>query len=193
MKNRLIIFGPSASFGTGLENPEKEVWGRILADNLSRDFINNSIPGASNKLICYKATTFRYLPEDLVIISWAFHDRYTVLKSDVDYRNFMPSDLDTEGETYYKFFHEDFDHLFLSKVFINYTLSYLTKKGIEVYSLFDGKLAIGLLDDKSSLLPIDYAEYNNGYPRASDGIHVGVEGHRDLGNTLYKFFKKSVI
>lgn len=193
LNQRLIVFGPSSSFGIGLKDPDKDVWGRILSDNLSKEFINESIPGASNKLISYKVTAFNFLPDDLVIISWAYPDRYTVIDSNSSYRNFMPSDTDERSTAYYYHIHNEFDHLFMSTVYINYTIMFLKKQNIEVYSLFDGLNWAKIFNVEESVLPIDYADYSTKYPRASDGVHVGEQGHRELGEVLTKVFKKSAI
>jgi len=193
INQRLIVFGPSASYGLGLDNPDKEVWGRILSNNLNKEFINKSIPGASNKLISFKVTTYNFLPNDLVIISWAYPDRYTVIDSDKSYRNFMPSDIDERATAYYYHIHNEFDHLFMSTVYINYTINFLKKQNIEVYSLFDGVHWAKIFNAEESVIPIDYANYSTKYPRASDGVHVGKQGHRALGEALTKVFKKSAI
>lgn len=190
---RLIVFGPSSSLGLGLENPEKEVWGRILSGNLKREFVNNSIAGASNKLICYNTTTFNFLPTDLVILAWAFVDRYSVIESDKGYINFMPSDTDERSLSYYRFVHNDFDHIFMSKVYINYTIDFLRKKKIEFYSLFNHKADSDLTYDSKNKIPFVSGDYFINYPLSQDGIHVGAEGHKALGEELTRFFKRDVL
>jgi lysophospholipase L1-like esterase len=190
---RLIVFGPSSSYGIGLENRDEEVWGAILSKKLGRKFINESVPGASNKLIAYKSLNFNFKKDDLVLILWSFPDRYTVLKSEKEFINFMPSNKDENNISYYKNIHEDYDHVFMSKIFIDYTISKLNKNGIYPYSLFEGRSNSQLLIQKQTLIPIYSGDYDKGYPRAKDGIHIGIEGQIDFAEMLYKFFKKNVI
>ena len=184
---RLIVFGPSSSYGMGLEDPKNEVWGGVLSNKLNRNFINNSVPAASNKLISYKITSFDYQPDDIVFIMWSFPDRYTILKSDKKFINLMATSEEDDIILYYKNFHEDFDHEFMSKVYINYSLDYLRKKNIKVFSLFHAEFLNKSLDEVDTLIPIYYDRFDNGYSRSSDGVHLGIEGNRDFGNTLYRY------
>jgi len=190
---RLLVFGPSSSYGIGLNNPDEEVWGSVLSKKLNRNFINNSIPGASDKLISYKIINYEYQKDDIVLIMWAFPDRYTIIKSENTFENLMPSSNDDKSIFYYTKIHEDIDHEFMSRVYINYALNFLKNKKIKVYSLFHGEFLNKSLDSNETLAPIYYDKYDIGYPRANDGVHVGVEGNYDFAVSLYKFINKSVI
>lgn len=187
---RLIVFGPSSSYGIGLDNKDTEVFGAILSQKLNRKFVNNSIPGASNKLICHSIVSFDYQEGDLVIILWAFNDRYTILKSETEFINIMPSYTNEKSVNYYKNIHEDYDHTFMSKVYVNYGINYLVNKNIKNFSLFHGKTQKETLDNETHLIPLYYTDFDKGYPRASDGVHLGIEGNKNLGNTLYKYITK---
>lgn len=193
MEKRLVVFGPSSSYGMGLDSPDEEAWGGVLASLLKRKLVNNSIPGASNKLIAYKATTYTYQPDDIVIIAWAYVDRYSVIQSDTEYINFMPSDTNEESLNYYKYVHNDFDHIFMSRVYINYTINYLSWNGVDVKSLFNSKPDYDLQVNQYLSIPIIVGKYFVEYPLAKDGMHVGKLGHKALGEVLFKFYHKSVI
>lgn len=190
---RLIVFGPSSSYGIGLTNKDEQVFGGVLSQKLNRKFINKSIPGASNKLICFNVLNFDYQKDDIVLILWAFNDRYSIIKSNTDFINIMPSDDNEKSLNYYKFIHEDFDHTFMSNVYINHSINYLNNKKIKVFSFFHGKHQKEVLDTKESLIPIYYSDIEKKYDRALDGIHLGVEGNKVLGETLFRYLNQYFI
>jgi hypothetical protein len=190
---RLIVFGPSSSYGIGLNDVNNEVWGGVLSKKLNRYFINNSIPGASDKLISYKITHFEYQPDDIVMIMWAFPDRYSIIKSENTFENLMPSSNDDKSIFYYTKIHEDFDHKFMSRVYMNYALNFLKNKKIKAHSLFHGEFLNKSLDTNETLIPIYYDKYDIGYPRASDDIHVGTEGNEKFALALHRYLSKEFI
>lgn len=191
--SRLITFGCSTTQGEGLENPQKETWGAYLSNLLDTNHINEGIAGASNKLISYKVTTFEYQSDDTVIILWANPNRYSIINSDYEYYNIFPSSNTLESMLYYKHFHQDFDHMFINKVFTNHAIHYLKKCNVNFYQLFYNKELIQYVDDSSNTLPIELSYYFKKYPLALDDLHLGKEGNLAYATQIHKRITQSNI
>ena len=188
---RLVAFGCSLAHGMGLPIPDKQVWGGLLSNYLNREFVNQGIPGASNKQILHAIMNFEFQPDDLVFVLWTMIDRYGVLeynssKSEYRFYKFTPKSRDDRSINYYKNFHTDHDHLFLFKVFVEYSIELLKKKNIQPYNLFiNEKVHLGI-DTQSTFVNVYRNKFSNRYPKGIDGIHMGVEGNRDYAKAIYK-------
>jgi hypothetical protein len=86
MKNRLITFGCSYTYGQGLPDcqstrisgfifdsskPSKLGWAQQVADTLGLELINQAKPGASNLEILYAILEFKFEKTDTVVIMWS--------------------------------------------------------------------------------------------------------------------------
>lgn len=79
---RLITFGCSYTYGIGLPDikknffggnalsPSKMGWPALLSDKLNYDLVNISYAGSSNTEILYNILTFKFKPDDTVVIMW---------------------------------------------------------------------------------------------------------------------------
>jgi hypothetical protein len=191
---RLVTFGCSLTYGTGLPTPNEQVWGSLLSKKLDREFVNKGIPGAGNKEIVHSLVNFDFHPDDLVCILWTFVDRYCVLQDQEKTIQFIPGSSTSKSTTYYKHIHEDYDHYFLFKVFIEYGVNLLCKNNIKVYSLFNTDQDPLGLDINTTLLPVYYGSFYNIHPKGIDNLHMGVQGNKEYADALYRtFIPKPVI
>lgn len=76
---RLITFGCSLTYGQGLPDcnstsspPSQLGWPKILSDNLGKELVNISSPGASNLEILFNILNFKFIPTDEVVIMWSY-------------------------------------------------------------------------------------------------------------------------
>lgn len=208
---RLITFGCSNTEGQGLDNPEVEVWGAVLARHLGRKFVNKGRQGASNKYIAYSIEQFNFLPDDFVIISWSFLDRYSILHDPNDFekddfesttsilslrnRNFITdihhsnadNKLNEVSGTYYHLFHNDYDSNFINKVFIDYSIDLLLYKQIEFKQIYFSRVEyINCRNRHLENFPFYFLPFFENYPKGTDDQHMGKEGNKALGDAMYQ-------
>ena len=85
-KNRLIAFGCSFTYGSGLpdcfhpvrgqgKHPSKVGWVQLLADKLDLTAHNMSVPGSSNLEILYNLLKFEFKKTDTVVVMWSLPNR----------------------------------------------------------------------------------------------------------------------
>ena len=200
---RLVTFGCSNTWGQGLDNPKEEVWGAVLANYLGRDFINEGRQGASNKYIAHAVEQFDFLPNDLVIISWTFLDRFSILydpkkfgKDNNNNARFVKDihySQDTEiSNTYYHLFYDDYDCRFTNTVLMDYTIDLLIDKELEFRQLFWNRDECPnnrhMYTEK---FPFYFYPYYDNYPSSSeDDPHMGPEGNKALGHAMFQKLTK---
>jgi len=193
---RLVTFGCSNTQGQGLENPKEEVWGAVLASHLGRVLVNVGKQGASNKYIAYSIEQFNFLPNDLVIISWSFLNRYSIIHDpkDFDENEFVTDILPShaiEDETsgvYYYLFHNDYDSNFLNKAFIDYSIDLLLYKQVEFKQIYwsrDESTRCNCRHKRTNTFPFFFVPFYDNYPRGIDNAHMGKKGNRALGYAMY--------
>jgi hypothetical protein len=85
-KNRLVAFGCSFTYGSGLPDcfdpvhgqgkyPTKIGWVQLLADKLNLTAHNMGISGASNLQILYNMLKFDFQENDTVVVMWSLTNR----------------------------------------------------------------------------------------------------------------------
>ena len=85
---RLITFGCSYAYGTGLEDcknwffnqfhhlkPSKLGWAQTLANKLDIELVNKSFPGSSNIEVLYSILKFDFKKDDVAVIMWSHYVR----------------------------------------------------------------------------------------------------------------------
>ena len=191
---RLVTFGCSNTQGQGVENPKQEVWGAVLARHLGREFINKGKQGASNKAIAHSIEQFHFLPNDLVIISWSFVHRYSIIHDPKDFdgnefiTDILPSPAleDETSVAYFRLFHNDYDSEFNSKVFVDFSIDLLLYQQIEFKQIFfSRKELINCRHCKTNTFSFFFQPFYDYYPKGIDNSHMGVEGNKALGDTMY--------
>ena len=96
MRNRLVTFGCSYTFGQGLPDcqstnvliftfdsskPSKLGWPQQVADNLGLELVNKSQPGVSNLEILYSILEYKFEETDTVVIMWSHSLRDMFIKT----------------------------------------------------------------------------------------------------------------
>jgi hypothetical protein len=194
--SRLIIFGCSLAYGVGLADcwptsakPSKLSWPQLVADEMRRQLINTAVPGASNKRIWYAISKFKFRPDDIVIISWSYPNRYSIVSSPWKIRDLHHnlSDTDPASDAYFKDVYSVYDSYITSKLLIDHANRLLLEKNVITHNIIVEKHFKHLMG-KHKTLPLYMGVYEEIYPRALDGDHLGKEGHTafamDLLNTL---------
>jgi len=99
-KNRLVAFGCSFTYGSGLpdcfhpvhgqgKHPSKFGWVQLLADKLNLTAHNMSIPGSSNLQILYNILKFDFRENDTVVVMWSLPTRDLYFKKYAFNREFQ--------------------------------------------------------------------------------------------------------
>lgn len=182
--SRLIVFGCSFAYGVGLKDcwpttstPSKLSWTQLVADEMGRTLINKSHPGASNKRIWYTLSKFKFRSDDIVIISWTYPNRHSIIsfpwKIHDLHHNF--SDTDPASDAYFKDIYSVCDSYITSKLLIDHANRLLSDKNIVTYNLIVEQYFKHLIGNHK-VLPLYIGEYEDSYPKALDNAHVGQEG-----------------
>lgn len=198
---RLVVFGCSNTYGEGLLDPKKQVWGALLANLLKREFVNNGKPGASNKYIAHAINEFVFKPDDLVIIAWSYLNRSCVLyepltcKSEVIKNNSQLSKNLTaslarqeyeDSVIYFKHFYDDFDSKFTNAVFMDFSIDLLISKKIEFIQLFvNPEDTPNSRHKDTNNFSFVFKDFYDRYPKAADKIHMGEQGNSVLAKAMY--------
>lgn len=184
--SRLIVFGCSLAYGVGLPDcwpwsntslPSKLSWTQLTADAMKRTLVNKSIPGASNKLIWHTIYNFKFKADDVVIISWTFPNRYSVLKTPKKWHNLHHNRVDSDplSAAYYNDLHSFYDSYSMSRLYVDHANRLLKDMNLTVYHLIpDVQYSYIMKDIKS--VPLYMSMYEDDYPKALDDDHLGVEG-----------------
>ena len=200
--DRLVTFGCSNTYGQGLKDchwtdnrsarkikmasPSKLAWPNLLAKKLGIECCNESVPGASNKLIMHKVISFPILPTDTVVVMWSYADRFAIIKNDPSkdffyHKRIAPWEKDKSSKNYYKFIYNEYDHNIMTDHYINYVGLYLEKHNItNIHTTCCYKTQHPLV------LDIKHDQLRRQYPKGLDGIHPGPETHKEIANRIYK-------
>lgn len=216
MTNRLFSFGCSHTFGDSLfdEFPRAKkgihiasnyAWPNILAQKLNRRCINLSRKGASNKEICYHILNTNFFTEDFVFILWTYSDRTCVFQNDftikqlsINQNSHSVDALNKENKIYYTHFNTDYDSIINDYCYFNLANLYLQTLNLElVVNLLITNDQVNnnfvpLFWNKVKFLDIYFDNFRSIYPKASDGGHLGEEGHIVYANKIFDklFIKK---
>ena len=84
---KIISFGDSFTFGSGLDGSKNQVnvseyaYPQQLANMLDAECNNYALPGGSNKEIMFKILGSEISKDDIVTIMWTHHHRNVILLS----------------------------------------------------------------------------------------------------------------
>lgn len=192
--DRLIVFGCSLAYGVGLpdcwppSSPSKVGWAQIVADSMKRKLINKSFPGSSNKRIWYEISQFEFLPTDLVIISWSYPDRSSIIKSTNDIINLHHNLDNRESLAYYKNIYSKYDSEITSKLYVDHANRIFKELNIPAYNLIVEKHYKNIIKNTVSV-PLHICSYERSYPKALDNAHIGIEGNRAFAVDLLNYLE----
>lgn len=211
--NRLITFGCSFTFGTGLPDckegsatPSNQGWPAILSKKLNLDLVNVSASGASNFEILHNIINFDFQSSDTVIIMWTYFARDLYFRS--LFSKIWPIDrlspgstsnsiidnlLDTKVIVGRKWIENMNEKTFALKTWahIHHADLYLTSKGIK-YIHFPA------LPDDLLKYSVPYKInnfYANGIVRldvATDNMHPGIKTNEHTANSIYNILNEQI-
>ena len=196
--SRLVVFGCSITHGQGLIDPQKEVWGAVLAQLLDKEFVNNGKPGASNKFISHAVSKFNFEPDDFVIIAWTFLSRYSLLLDnetshlsqtgkELPCINLRAERQTKESITYFKYFYNEYDSNFNNSVFVDFTVDLLLHKQINFKQIFyRAEQTPDCRHKNTNTFPFTIFPLYLRYPKASDNLHMGPLGNSHLADLMYE-------
>jgi hypothetical protein len=198
--SRLIVFGCSLAYGVGLPDcwpnlskPSKLSWTNIVAQNFGRKLVNKSRPGSANKSIWFTINKFKFKPDDVVVISWSYPERHSIIKSSLtncplSIKNLQIRNIDHDesSKSYYTDIYGNYDSIVMSKLYIDHANRILLDKGLTVYNLVIERKHSLLIGDHN-FIPLYMGEYERVYPTALDGDHLGLEGQQVFASDLIKF------
>ena len=194
---RLITFGCSYTYGTGLEDcfipptksgpvPSKFAWPQLVANELNIECINMSSPGSSNKEILNTLVNFKFDTTDVVVTMWSFLERWCILDSNRLYKSVSFNNGNIEAVLQYDkvFTLEDLQLDFIYRA--NFAKMYLDNKNLKNYHL-----SVKPEEFCPKFMPawnnVNFSEISLGYishwmPKALDvangSPHPGPEAHR---------------
>jgi len=145
--SRLIAFGCSVTFGTGLDDclpdkttrvackiPSSFAWPTVLANQLGLECVNMGQSGISNKGIWFNIINFKYMPDDIVFVMWTNKDRTCVLEQNRTI-NIGAWASDPLSKWYYKMMYNEHDHAVDTDLRIAHATTFLTEKNITCINL----------------------------------------------------------
>ena len=194
--SRLVVFGCSLAYGVGLVDcwptplkPSKLSWPQLTATAMGRTLVNKSFPGASNKRIWYSIKKFKFKSDDLVIISWTFPNRYSVITSpwNTNDLHHNHSEIDAASKSYYTDIYSTYDSYVMSNLFVDHANKILQGLNIKVYNLVVEQYFKHIIG-KHELIPMYIGVYEESYPKALDNDHLGQEGHVAFASDLMDYF-----
>lgn len=199
MKNKLVTFGCSFTFGHGLSDchvspdwpsptPSIYAWPSIVSNSLNNRLDNKSKCGASNLEILYKILNYNFNNNDLVVVMWSMPNRDVIFKD----QSMIPLGVwntDTLTKDWINV-HSEEDLAIRSWLYIHHASLYFKEKQIKHYNIF-ANLNF-LKKHKPSFLNIDYLEIDmgEGVDRALDGEHPGPKTHKMIADQLLTAIKK---
>ena len=196
--SRLLAFGCSYTYGQGLEehkkitsNPSSLAWPSRLANFLNLSCYNLSVPGASNKLIWYKAIKEKYSKDDTVIFLWTHLNRSSIIRNNGTVLNIGPWSKGNIEKTYYKFYHNEYQ----SNLDLNMRMSqislYLDNLGIRNYHTLAVDKEVDILDfNKAKILKTSFHTIRGRHGLALDNGHPDSKAQEEFATSLYNELKE---
>ena len=77
---RLFVNGCSYTYGHGLDNPQEECWGSVLAKRNNWDLTNLAVPGSCNERIFLRTLSCTDLHDCKLIIGWSHLTRFSLYR-----------------------------------------------------------------------------------------------------------------
>jgi hypothetical protein len=178
----LWTFGCSHTEGTGLYCPEKEVYGKLLADKLGMPWQNVAKCSTSTRWSLAHLLQAELKPNDIVIWGTTGPERLRVAENSI--KDKLLKDASRSAVEYYTDEQIVFEHL----DFVNSGVKYLQATNIKFILLglfgpapYFQKLELEFSGHKEWCPALDWMEHDRG----NDGIHMGPIGHTKLANRIY--------
>lgn len=78
---RLVVFGCSVAYGSGLNSPDDNGFS-IIAKRCGYEYDNRAVSGSSNNEIVYHILNYNFKPDDIVIVCWTYIMRDMLVEPD---------------------------------------------------------------------------------------------------------------
>jgi|TARA_R110002124_G_scaffold138336_1_gene301792 hypothetical protein len=198
---RLIAFGCSNTYGQGLtdchippglpgKTASKTSWPNTIGNLLKcSKVINQSVPGASNKLIWKTIVDFKFKHGDLVFINWTHSDRHCFFTND-QHMSIGPWIKNTANNFYYKVFYSETDSIldFFNRA--DHSKRYLDSLGLISYHTATGHNTINAISKAPKWFSVDFMntslhKIRQSHPLALDNLHAGQGAHDQFANELF--------
>ena len=200
---RLIAFGCSNTYGEGLEDcyvpggirhgkpsASKTAWPNTFGNLLNcSEVINQSKPGASNKLIWKTIVDFNFKQDDLVIIMWSHLERHCFFTNEHT-MSLGPWINDKTNKFYYKVFYSENDSIldFFNRA--DHSKRYLDSLHLVNYHTAVGRTTVNAILKSPKWFSVDFMNTSLHtiralHPTALDGIHPGQHAHDQFANELH--------
>ncbi len=201
MRNRLVAFGCSNTYGHGLSDcinkdrspgpyPSKYAWPSVLSEKLSRECVNYGIPGASNKEIWEYITRVKLSPRDIVVVLWTYHERWATLNEELPHNGIYAMQKSKAARSFYKHLYSDYDMMIDLNLRIHHASMFLDSLGITNYHAVMHKDELKKAHWNTA--PVYYSEFENyrfSMPKAKDRQHPGPNAHAKFAEDLYNLMR----
>jgi len=200
--SRLIVFGCSYAYGTGLPDcknwmfnklhnlkPSKLGWASLLADKLNLELVNESFPGSSNTEIMYNVLKYNYHKDDTVVIMWTHYVRDMLFNSAHKYpffRDRLGPWAKTQKERLWAEYLSEKDYAMKSWFHIHHADLYLQNQGVKY-------IHYPATPEELNRHKLDFIQINNYYSdgivyldKATDDMHPGVKTNQLLCETIHR-------
>lgn len=184
---RLVTFGCSNTFGSGLED-QTQAWPYILAASLLKECDNQAIPGSSNLQILNTILNYKFDSTDTVVIMWSLPNRDFIFPNEQlgvwQDKPIIKDWLNT---------HSEIDLITRSWYHIHHGNLYLKDKKIPCYNF---AVDYSLLN-KHKPSYIDTHLYNcrvdlyKFLDKAKDKTHPGIKAHKNISENIRKFIDEN--
>lgn len=210
MKNRLLAFGCSYTYGQGLSDcwdseklnygptPSKLAWPNLVGEQLDCEVYNYGIPGASNKHIWHTILNTEFQKSDIVIVLWSYSQRHCFFKNDNSIQRMLFSDIGRkyrfenrkwkpdaflETKFYYENFYSELDSIIESVNKINHVNYYLKSQGIKSYH-FSVEDTLAKNDMKWNETKITHISFDYTLGLALDKMHPSEAGQKRISQDI---------
>ena len=180
--SRLIAFGCSYTAGTSLHD-KKNSWPFVLGKLLSKDTINNAVPGSGNLEILWNILNYKFETNDVCFVMWSHFSRDIIFHPTSNQRI---HEWDNKLTRNWLLTHSDYDANIRNWLYIQHGDLFLKSKGITVYHLIGGDYQTERFSNPSciNLTNIIDLEFKN-IDFGIDNSHPGQLSHRFMAEQIY--------
>lgn len=131
--SRIIIFGDSNSYGTGLDDPLNQNYGYHLGLLANKEVIIEAIPGSSNTRIANAVLNFEFQRNDIVVLGWTYVCREMLANNEHDVKNFGAwiSDKEPINRAWLEYFYDERDLAIKSFMHMHHINLYIKEKNLK--------------------------------------------------------------
>ena len=149
------------------------------------------MPGASNKLIWYKAIKEKYSKDDIAIFLWTHLNRSSVIRSNGTVLNIGPWSKGNIEKTYYKFYHNEYQSNLDLNMRMSHISLYLDNLGIRNYHTLAVDKEVDILDfNKAKILETSFHTIRGKHGLALDEGHPDSNAQEEFATSVYNELKE---